>query len=82
MKTKEKDTKIQKEQYQEYRLMLDILNEYEDRQHKLKKTINALKNNPSYRALHGKDYFERKEKEKKKIDIIIKALNCLRWDEK
>lgn len=78
MKTNEnKNIKIEV-QYKEYRFLLDLLYEYEDKQHKLEETINALKNNPTYRGLHSKDYLENKEKEKKGIDLIIKGLSLLR----
>ena len=63
----------------EYTLLIDILYEYEDKQYKLEKKIEALKSNSSYRSLFKKDYLERTEKEKKGIDIIIKALNHLIW---
>lgn len=77
-----KSTNIEEKEYQEYRLLCDVLYEYQSEQSKLDDTINALKNNPSYRALFSKDYLEKKEKEKNRIDLIIKALNYLRWDEK
>ena len=63
---------------EEYFLLLDILDEHRDKQYKLEKTIEALKNNSSYRGLYRKDYLERKENEKRKIDIIIKSLNNLK----
>lgn len=63
---------------EKYVLLLDILREHEDKQYKLKKTIKALKTNPSYRALFPKDYLKKKEEEKKKIDTVIEALNNFR----
>ncbi len=72
----------EEEEYQEYRLLLDVFDEYQGKLDKLEKTINALKDNPSLNALYGKGYLGRKEKEKKRIDIIIKALSYLRYDEK
>ena len=70
--------KEEEKKYEEYKLLLDVLHEHEDKQYKLEDTIKALKTNPSYRSLFSKDYLKRKEEEKKKIDVLIKALNHLR----
>jgi len=70
--------KKEEEDYKEYKILLDVLDEHYDKQVKLEDTIKALKTNPQYRAMFRKDYLESKEKDKKKIDIIIKALNHLR----
>lgn len=70
--------KSEEKEYEEYKLLFDILDEYRDKQYELEKTIKALKINPEYRSLFKKDYLQEKEKEKKKIDTIIEALNHFR----
>ena len=64
--------------YDEYRLLMDVLYKYKDKQFELQDKITALKSNPSYRALFKKDYLERAEKEKTEVDLIIKALDNLK----
>lgn len=67
-------SKIEDDKYKEYRLLLDILDEYLNKQFKLEELIATLKSNPVYRGLFKKNYLEQKLSEKKKIDLIIKAL--------
>jgi len=63
---------------EEYDLLVDVLYECEKDLVALEKTIAALKGNRQYRGLFRKDYLKRKESEKSKIDMTIRALNHLR----